>query len=105
WANAGTNLPAFHPVPDSPHELPDEIYPLVLITSDLFQHSGTLSAESRNLGSVVSDAYLKINPADAEKYHITDDDYVHMSSRRGEVYIKANVTVDVMEGTVVAPVH
>jgi predicted molibdopterin-dependent oxidoreductase YjgC len=105
WANAETNLPAFHPVPDSPHELPDEIYPLVLITSDLFQHSGTLSAESRNLGSVVSDAYLKINPADAERYHITDDDYVHMSSRRGEVYIKANVTVDVMEGTVVAPVH
>ena len=104
-ALAGTNPPAFYPVPDSPRELPDEIYPLVLFTSDLFQHSGTISVESRNLGSAISDAYLKINPADAEKYHIIDDDYVRMSSRRGEVYIKANVTSDVMEGTVFAPVH
>lgn len=102
---AGTNPPAFHPVPDIPHELPDESFPLVLVTSDLFQHSGTISAESRNLGSAISDAYLKIHPADAEKYGITDDDYVRVSSRRGEVYIKAVVTADVMEGTVFAPVH
>ena len=99
------NSPAFYPVPDRSRETPDEDYPLILVTSDLLQHSGTLSAESRNLGSASSDAFLRINPADAEKYNVIDDDFVRLSSRRGEVYVKARISSDVMEGMVFAPVH
>jgi len=99
------NHPAFYPVRDRPREEPDEDYPLILVTSELLQHSGTLSVESRNLGSASSDAYLKINPADAEKYNVSDDDFVRLISRRGEVYVKARISADVMEGMVFAPVH
>jgi formate dehydrogenase alpha subunit len=96
---------SFQPVQEGSMETPDENYPLSLVTSDLFQHSGTMSAESRNLGVAVPDAYLRINPADAEKYNIDEDDYVRMSSRRGEVRIKAQITADTMEGAVFAPAH
>jgi predicted molibdopterin-dependent oxidoreductase YjgC len=99
------NPPALYPVRDRPRETPDEDYPLILVTSDLLQHSGTLSVESRNLGSASSDSYLRINPADAVKYNVSDDDFVRLSSRRGEVYVRARISSDVMEGMVFAPIH
>ncbi len=105
FRRSAVNPPALYPVRDRPREVPDEDYPLILVTSDLPQHSGTLSVESRNLGSAHSDAYLRINPADAVKYNVSDDDFVRLSSRRGEVYVKARITSEVMEGMVFVPIH
>ena len=97
--------PAFTPVQYEVSEVTDSTYPLFLITDNLLQHSGSLSILSKNLGSVVSDAYLQINPDDARKYKIHDEGYVKVSSRRGEVYLKAILSDEMPEGSVFAPVH
>jgi formate dehydrogenase alpha subunit len=102
---AGEGPRSFNPVGYKVSEQPDGEYPLLLITSNLLQHSGALSVLSKNLGSVVSDAYLQINPADAKKYRIHDEGYVKVTSRRGSVYIKALLTDEMPEGTLFAPTH
>ncbi len=96
---------SFNPVGYEVSEQPDGTYPLLLITSNLLQHSGALSVLSKNLGSVVSDAYLQINPEDARKYKIHDEGYVKVTSRRGSIYLKAMLTDEMPEGTVFAPTH
>ena len=99
------SLPAFHPVIHELSETTDSDYPLLFVTENLFQHSGALSILSKNLGSMISDAFLQINPADASKYKVVDDAFVKVASRRGEVFLKAMLTAEVPEGTVFAPVH
>ena len=102
---AGEEIRSFNPVELRVSEKPDGEYPLLLITSNLLQHSGALSVLSKNLGSVVSDAYLQINPGDAKKYSIHDEGYVKVTSRRGEVYLKAMVSDEMPEGVVFVPTH
>jgi NADH-quinone oxidoreductase chain G len=101
----GELKPSFHPVEQDISELPDSTYPLHLITANLLQHSGALSIMSKNLGSVSPDAYLQINPVDARRYGIQDDGFVRVISRRGEVIMKAMVSVEMPEGVVFAPVN
>ncbi|HEX8949521.1 MAG TPA: molybdopterin-dependent oxidoreductase [Dissulfurispiraceae bacterium] len=97
--------PAFNPAVYEPVESVSSDYPLFLVTSNVLQHSGALSSLSRNLDSVVSDAYLQISTADAKKYKINDEGYVKVISRRGEAYLKAILSDEVPEGTVFAPIH
>ncbi len=102
---AGEPVLSFNPAGYEISEIPDADYPMSLITSNLLQHSGSLSILSKNLDSVVSDAYLQINPRDAQKYGIHDESFVKVTSRRGEVYLKAMISDEMPEGAVFAPVH
>ncbi|MEF9438140.1 MAG: molybdopterin-dependent oxidoreductase, partial [Candidatus Mariimomonas ferrooxydans] len=95
----------FNPVHYSKSEEPDTEYPLSLVIRDILQHSGSMSTRSKSLDLVVSEAILEISEKDAKKYGIPDDSYVKLISRRGNVYIKANISEDVPESTVFAPVH
>lgn len=106
-ANEGESeaKPSFNPVKPEPSETPDSEYPILLITENLFQHSGALSILSKNLDTAASDAYLQINPKDAKKYNILNDRFVKVASRRGTVYLKAMISDEALEGTVFAPVH
>ncbi len=97
--------PAFNPVTYEVMESVSSEYPLFLVTSNILQHSGALSSLSRNLDSVVSDAYLQINTKDARKYKVPDEGFVKVKSKRGEAYLKAILSDEVPEGTVFAPIH
>src|SRR5208283_4780570 len=78
--------PSFNPVSYEVMETVSEEYPLFLVTANVLQHSGALSVLSKNLDSVVTDAFLQINTKDAAKYHITDENFVKITSKRGSVY-------------------
>jgi formate dehydrogenase alpha subunit len=95
----------FNPVSFSAGEQPDEEFPLSMITGNLMQHSGALSVMSRSLSHVLADAFLQISAADAEKYHVRDEGYVKVSSKRGSVLVKARISDEVPEGSVFLPVH
>jgi NADH-quinone oxidoreductase chain G len=97
--------PSFNPVSYELMESVSDEYPMFLITANILQHSGALSVLSKNLDSVVSDAYLQINTKDAKKHDIHDDAFVKVRSKRGEVYLKAMLSDEVPEGTVFAPTH
>ncbi|MDI6800932.1 MAG: molybdopterin-dependent oxidoreductase [Thermodesulfovibrionales bacterium] len=96
---------SFNPAPYELMEKVDDEYPLTLVTANILQHSGALSVLSKNLDSVVSDAYLQINVKDARRYNIRDEGFTRVISRRGEVYLKAMISDEVQEGTVFAPAH
>lgn len=95
----------FHPTKMELVETIDKEYPMYLITANILQHSGALSALSKNLDSVVSDAYLQINTRDAKRLNIINEHFVRVRSKRGEVYLKAMLSDEVPEGIVFAPIH
>jgi predicted molibdopterin-dependent oxidoreductase YjgC len=90
-----------------PPELPDEEYPLVLITGrSLFQfHTGTMTRRSPTLQGQLDEAYVEVNPADGEGLGIDDGMEVAIESRRGIIHVGARITEAVLPGTVFMPFH
>ncbi len=96
---------AFNPVAYSAAEGPDPEYPLLLVTRDVLQHSGTISTRSKALDLVASEPFLELSEDDAEKFGISDNSYVRLTSRRGAVYLKAKISDTVESGTVFTSLH
>ncbi len=88
-------------------ELPDSEYPFMLTTGrELFHyHTGTMTRRSAGLNAVAPEAYVEINPADAEGLDIRDGDRLHVSSRRGTIDLKARVSGIVPAKVVFIPFH
>lgn len=95
---------AFNPVA-ADIEGGDQDYPFSMVVGTLMQHSGSLTSLSKHLGSVVSDAFLQMNNKDADKFGIKDETYVRISSKKGELLLKAKVTDEVPSGMLFAPAH
>jgi formate dehydrogenase alpha subunit len=96
---------AFNPVHYVPGEKPDEEYPLNMVVRDVLQHAGSMSTRSKSLNLVSSEALLEINWKDAERFGISDNRHVKVTSRRGTVYLKAAISDNVPDGTVYVPTH
>jgi formate dehydrogenase alpha subunit len=90
-----------------PPELPDKDYPLILMTGrSLFQfHTGTMTRRSPTLQEQLDEAYVEVNPGDAERLEIKDGMKVAVESRRGIIHIAARITETVLPGTVFIPFH
>jgi len=90
-----------------PAELPDEQYPFLLSTGRVLYHfhTGSLSRRSKPLDSIVPEGFLEMNPVDAESLGIKDGDWINVSSRRGKVKTKAEVTERVDERAVFMSFH
>jgi predicted molibdopterin-dependent oxidoreductase YjgC len=95
----------FNPVDYKTYEEPDDTYPLSLVIRDILHHSGSMSARSESLNLVVSESLLEINDEDAESYGIISNSHVKVTSKQGDVYLKAKVTEEVQKGTVFVPAH
>jgi formate dehydrogenase major subunit len=90
-----------------PDELPDKDYPLYLTTGRvLYQyHTGTMTRRSRGPNERCPESLIEIHPRDAEKFGVADGTNVKVSSRRGTLEVKANVTDRTPEGTVFMNFH
>jgi formate dehydrogenase alpha subunit len=88
-------------------ELPDKAYPFILTTGrQLFQyHTGSMTRKVKELNIVAPEAYVEINPADAESLKINNGDVLTVSSRRGSVVIKALISEKPPRGMVFIPFH
>ncbi len=75
-------------------ELPDNEYPLLLTTdrSLYHYHTATMTRRVEGLEILDGEEFLRINPADAEKMGIKDEEYLTVKSRRGIVKVKAKIT-------------
>ena len=87
-------------------EMPDEEYPFILTTGRLLEHwhGGTLTRHSK-LDDLYPYARIEINPADAARLKIEDDQAVRVSSRRGTIVLRAWVTQRTTVGVVFVPMH
>jgi len=97
--------PAFVPVPLPPEPAGDPDLPLALVTRDLLLHSGSMSTRSTSLNLVVSEPRLEIHPDDADRLGVADGTHVRVTSRRGEVFLKASLCADLPPGVVQTSVH
>ncbi len=91
----------FHAVQDRPPaELPTVAYPLLLSTGRILEqfHTGSMSHRSRVLEALAADSRVEINPEDAHSLGIEAGDLVSLSSRRGEVQTRVQMTHRVPPG-------
>jgi formate dehydrogenase alpha subunit len=90
-----------------PSEMPDAEYPLVLSTGrSLYHfHTGTMTRKVSGLNAIEPEAAVLINPEDASRLGIDQGDKVKVSSRRGEIVVKAEVTDSFAPGVVFMTFH
>jgi len=90
-----------------PAELPDEEYPFLLTTGRILYHfhTGSMSRRSKPLSGIVPEGFLEMNPVDGESLGIKDNDWVKVSSRRGEVTTRVKLTERVDKGVVFMTFH
>jgi predicted molibdopterin-dependent oxidoreductase YjgC len=98
----------FHPTPYvPPPELPDEEYPFVLTTGRVLYHfHATVTRRSPGLSEIYPQGVLEINPDDARRVGIHEDDgLVEVSSRRGSVQVQARISDRLPPGVVFMTFH
>ena len=90
-----------------PAEEPDNDYPFYLTTGRILYHYnvGTMTLRSQGSHQKVPECFCEINTADAEKLGIKDGDRVQVTTRRGELVVKASVGERVKAGRLWMPFH
>ena len=88
-----------------PDELPDEQYPMVLTTGRLLEHwhTGSMTRRASNLDALEPEAIAGLNPHEMDRLGIAPGGFVRVTTRRGEVTLKARADRDVAEGMVFIP--
>ncbi|MEM1295023.1 MAG: nitrate reductase [Verrucomicrobiota bacterium] len=95
--------------PRSNPEMPDEEYPLCLLTgrgSSAQWHTESRTGKSEILKKLrPKESYAEINPEDAEALGILNGDRITVRSRRGKLSLSAMVTATVKPGQIFIPMH
>jgi formate dehydrogenase alpha subunit len=100
----GTFLPCdFKPVA----EAPDEEYDFMLTTGRIYYqyHTGTMTRRTSILEREAPAPLIEINPDDAKKMGIRKDDMVELTSRRGSIKARAEITTRVPRKVVFTTFH
>jgi formate dehydrogenase alpha subunit len=90
-----------------PAELPDGEYPFMLTTgrTGFHYHTGTMTRRVPVLDREVPKGYVEICKSDASKLSIRNGAMVKVTSRRGQIVVKAKVVDTIQEGLVFIPFH
>jgi formate dehydrogenase major subunit len=90
-----------------PAEVPDAEYPFVMTTGRVLYHyhTATMTRLSKGIMERCPESLVEINPKDAEKLGVSAGQFVNVSSRRGAVQAKSEVTTRVSEGTIFMNFH
>ncbi|MBT3781666.1 MAG: formate dehydrogenase subunit alpha [Rhodospirillaceae bacterium] len=88
-----------------PDELPDENYPMVLLTGRLLEHwhTGAMTRRAPVLDQLEPEAVAHLAPADLDRLGLAAGDRIHVASRRGEIELTARLDVGVQPGTLFIP--
>jgi formate dehydrogenase major subunit len=90
---------------ESPDELPDEDYPLVLTTGRLLEHwhTGAMTRRASVLDALEPEAAVSVAPQDLDRLRLAPGDWVRLATRRGAVTLKVRRDTDLPEGLVFLP--
>lgn len=88
-------------------ELPDEDYPLIMMTGRILYHYTTRAMTGRTpeLMEIEGKSFIEMNIEDAEALGIANGDKVKVSSRRGQIESTARVGTKVNKGETWMPFH
>lgn len=88
-----------------PAEMPDEEYPYLLSTGRILYHYNVTTRYSSALDAHRPEEMAMIHPADAATLGVCTGDTVQVTSRRGSVQTKVNVTDKVLTGMIWMSFH
>ena len=88
-----------------PAEIPDADYPMVLTTGRLLEHwhTGSMTRRATTLDALEPEAIAGLNPDELARMGIAAGEMITVSTRRGDVTLKARSDRDVPEGMVFIP--
>ncbi len=88
-------------------EVPDKDYPLVLITGRIREHynNGSMTRRASGISELVPEELVEISFEDAQALGIENKEWVKVSSRRGEVKVRAKVCERSQAGNVFMTFH
>jgi formate dehydrogenase major subunit len=88
-----------------PDELPDDAYPMVLSTGRLLEHwhTGAMTRRASRLDDLEPEAIAALNANDMARIGLHPGDLARVTTRRGEIVLKARKDRDVPEGMVYIP--
>jgi predicted molibdopterin-dependent oxidoreductase YjgC len=84
----------------------DDEYPFILTTGRLLEHwhGGTLTRHSQ-LDALFPEAFIDVHEIDAAQLALKTGDAVRVSSRRGSIVLRVNVSTKTSPGVVFIPMH
>ncbi len=90
-----------------PNELPDDAYPLLLTTGRVLwhYHTGSLTRRSAGLAAIYPEGLIEMHPQDAALLGVANGELVEVTSRRGQVNVKTDITEKVQPGVVFMTFH
>ena len=97
-----------HAVPDElTSEMPNAHFPFVLTTGRIRDQWHTMSKTGKvnKLNQHYPASFLEIHPIDAEALQIAEGDVTIITSKRGEVQVKAKISTQIKQGVVFLPMH
>lgn len=90
---------------EEPAELVCEEYPILLSTGRMLYHYNIMTRHSKKLNEIRPYELAEINPIDAEKLEIKEEDFVRVTSRRGSILTRATITDKVKPGMMFMTFH
>jgi ferredoxin-nitrate reductase len=99
------NIHSFPDVNES--EQPDSTHPLILTTGRIRDQWHTMSKTGKvnKLKQHISESFLEIHPDDAAERKIKDGELVEVANTRGNVRVKAKLSVNIKKGVCFLPMH
>lgn len=89
-----------------PADTVSEEYPYVLTTGRILYHyHSVMTRKAKELEEEAPQGFIEINPEDAEKIGVEDNDMVKVSSKRGEIKAPVQVTDIITKGVVYMSFH
>lgn len=90
-----------------PSEVTDKEYPFILSTGRVLYHyhTGTMTRRSLGTTELCPESLVELNPADADKFNISDGQMIKVTSRRGSVSAKTRITEKSPQGTIFMNFH
>ena len=98
----------FRPAAYTPSmELPDEEYPLIMMTGRILYHYNAcaMTDKTEGINQIASESFIELNTEDAQKLGVEDGEMVSISSRRGTIQAKATVSYKTNPGECWMPFH
>ncbi|MCG6552376.1 MAG: molybdopterin-dependent oxidoreductase [Candidatus Magnetominusculus sp. LBB02] len=103
--NTGQEKWQYAPVHYEEVEPTDGQYQFTMVTGNLMQHSGGLSVMSKILTEAFPRTFVQMNDKDAARLKITNGSMVRVESRRGATTVEVEVSDEVIEGMIFAPIN
>jgi len=91
----------------APAEVADDDYPMYLTTGRVIYHyhTGTMTMKTDGLNERAPESFVEITRGDAQGMGIDDGERVTVTSRRGEIQARVQISRKAVDGTVFIPFH